>query len=290
MEKQTDDSFRYDRNKLKTEEIQLMITVNLMVDPNEFRMYINSLDSSGKGHFLKSAALTKNVQIAPLHLTDERLLDSYCRRIYQIRNSVIHTKRRPQGKMIPAILPFSLEEGFLEEEVDLLKFCAQRVILKEINQFRNLKMGFSPYEIITFLHMVAENKNYQTFIKNLVWQMENIDSKMKGTDLYPYLDMIVLLWLDMFDKIRLEEPEQLEPLRIELEKQDFSELKQAARCSLSCLLHILRNEPAEFYGMLEQVPSRQSRAYLSILSNSVFYALNQNKKAPHDGTTSDNFA
>jgi hypothetical protein len=273
-----DNKFRYDKNKLKSEDTQLKISINMFVEKTELVGKIMSLDSTSKDHFLKPATLTKDLKIPPLNLNDDNLLNNYSKRIYLIRNSVIHTKRRVHGKMVPAILPFSLEEGFLEEEIYLLKFCAQKIIHREKDIFQYTPMGFSPAEILLLLHMLSENKNYETFVKNLGLFLKNLNSKIKGEKFYPYLDMIIFLWLEIFDEIRLKNPEKIESLSKDLQKIDLQSLEETTQCALKCLISIMQNDIDKFYSLVDRLPLMTMRANLYRLSTSICYNFEKKRK------------
>lgn len=272
-----DKGFRYNKNKLKAEETQLRIAINMFVEKKEFTEKIMSFDSEKRKHFLKPASLTKEVKIPPLNLSDNRLLDRYSNRVYLIRNCVIHTKRTTHGKRVPAILPFSEEEIFLEKEIPLLKFVAQKVIQREKEIFGFTATSFSPPETFLLVNLLSENKNYETLVKNLGFFLYNLHSKLKGDNYYDLLDPILEILAIMFDDLRLHDPDKLEPYRQELQKINLLLFDEVTQAVIECLIFLLQNEMSSFSYLVKGLPRITMRASLYRLQNSLDYYFEKKK-------------
>jgi hypothetical protein len=264
-----DKAFRYDKNKLNAEETQLRIAINMLVEQEEFKKKIESFDAETKEHFLKPASLTKEVKLPPLCLSESDLLDKYSSRIYLIRNSVIHTKRKIHGKRIPSILPFSEEEVFLEKEIPLLKFVVQKVIQREKAIFSFTATTFSPFETFLLFILLSENKNYDTLIRNLGFFLFNLCTKLKDDSYYDLLDPIIEILAILFDDLRLHDPDKLETYRQELHKIDLSMFDEIAQAVIECLIFLLQNEMASFNYLVRKLPRITMRASLYRLQNSM---------------------
>jgi hypothetical protein len=264
-----DKAFRYDKDKLNVEETQLRIAINMLVEQEEFKKKIESFDAETKEHFLKPTSLTKEVKLPPLCLSDSNLLDKYSSRIYLIRNSVIHTKRKMHGKRVPPILPFSEEEIFLEKEIPLLKFVVQKVIQREKEIFSFTATSFSPPETFLLFNLLSENKNYDTLIRNLGFFLFNLSTKLKGDSYYDLLDPIIEILAILFDELRLHNPDKLEPYRQELHKIDLSMFDEITQAVIECLIFLLQNEMGSFSYLVRKLPRITMRANLYRLQNSM---------------------
>lgn len=276
-ENKLDKEFRYDKSKLNAERTQLRIAINMFVEKKEFTEKVMSFNTEMKEHFLKPALLTKEVKILPLNLNDNNLLDKYSSRIYTIRNSVMHTKRMIHGKRIPAILPFSEEEIFLEKEIPLLKFVVQKVIQREKKIFGFTATSFSPPETFLLVNLLSENKNYETLVKNLGFFLYNLHSKLKGDDYYDLLDPILEILAIMFDDLRLHDPDKLEPYRQELHKIDLLLFDEVTQAVIKCLKFLLQNEMSSFSYLVKGLPRITMRASLYRLQNSLNYYFEKKK-------------
>lgn len=272
-----DKGFRYDKSKLNTEETQLRIAINLFVEKNEFTEKVMSFNTEMKEHFLKPAALTKEVKIPALNLNDNNLLDKYSSRIYTLRNGVIHTKRKIHGKRIPAILPFSDAEIFLEKENLLLRFVVQKMIQREKEIFGFTATSFSPVETFLLVNLLSENTNYETLVKNLGFFLYNLHSKLKGDSYYNVLDPILEILAIMFDDLRLHDPDKLEPYRQELHKIDLSLFDEVTQAVIECLIFLLQNEMSSFSYLVKGLPRITMRASLYRLQNSLDYYFEKKK-------------
>lgn len=264
-----DKLFRYDKDKLNAEETQLRIAMNMLIEQEEFKKKIESFDAETQEHFLKPASLTKEVKVHPLCLSDSNLLDKYSSRIYLIRNSVIHTKRKIHGKRVPSILPFSEEEIFLEKEIPLLKFVVQKVIQREKEIFGFTATSFSAFETFLLFNLLSENKNYDTLIRKLGFFLFNLSTKLKGDRYYDLLDPIIEILAILFDDLRLHDPNKLEPYRQELHKIDLSMFDEITQAMIECLIFLLQNEMGRFSYVVRKLPRITMRASLNRLKNSM---------------------
>jgi hypothetical protein len=276
-----DKLFRYDKDKLNTEETQLRIALNMLIEQEEFKKKIESFDAETKDHFLKPTSLTKKVKVHPLCLGDSSLLDKYSSRIYLIRNSVIHTKRNLHGRRVPSILPFSEEEIFLEKENLLLKFVVQKVIQKEKEIFDFTVSSFSAFETFLLFNLVSENKNYDTLMRNLDSFLFNLSTKLKGHRYYDLLDSITEILATLFDDLRLHDPDRLEPYRQQLQKIDLSRFDEITQAVIECLIFLLQNEMRSFNDLVRKLPRITMRASLYRLQNSMnwYFEKTGNSKA-----------
>ena len=274
-----DRGFRYDKSKLRAEETQLDIAVNMFVERSELTNKILTLDTDTQKHFQEAAVFTKDVKVPPIRIDDDNLLTKYARRIYLIRNSVIHTKRTIHGDQVPAIMPFSEQELFLEKEIPLIKLVAQKVVQKEKDTFQYTAISFSPLETFLFISLLHENENFDTLIKNLGFFLYNLHSKLKGERYYDFLDPIIFFLLDIFDDLRLHDPDKLEIYRQELLKINLFLFDEVTQAAIKCLVFILQNEMASFEDLVEKLPRRSMRANLHRLRNSMDWYFGQKRKS-----------
>ena len=262
-------NFPYAKNKIMAEETQLKIVVNLFIDKVEFTKKIRDFDRNIRDHFLKPILINKKITIHPLDLNDNNILDKYSERIYFTRNSIMHTKRTRYGKAAFTILPFSESELFLQREIPLLQFVAQKVIQKEKDIFEFTTLSFSPLEILILMELLYENHNYETLIENLSLFLSNSQSKLDETRYEEFLDHILGVLVEIIDQARLDGPIPLEKIRDELSKIDVGSFDETTQLVINCLILLLHGDMDRFNKLVKKLPIFTMRAKLYGLQNSL---------------------
>jgi hypothetical protein len=114
------------RGSLLEERKQLGATLRQCVDATALRDFLNKTDERRRYY----ASDYKKISDKRITLSeDSAIVDQTSERIYDIRCKVVHTKNLDNGETEEMILPFSKEADLLMDDVELIKFLAQRVLI-----------------------------------------------------------------------------------------------------------------------------------------------------------------
>ena len=114
------------KGPLLEERKQLGATLKQCVDPSMLRDFLNETPER-KQYFTSHYKKISEKKIA---LTEDTgIVDQTAGRIYDIRCKVVHTKNLEGGEGEEMILPFSREADLLFDDVELIKFLAQKVLI-----------------------------------------------------------------------------------------------------------------------------------------------------------------
>jgi hypothetical protein len=114
------------RGSLLEERKQLGATLRQCVDATALRDFLNKTDERRRYY----ASDCKKISDKRITLSeDSAIVDQTSERIYDIRCKVVHTKNLDNGETEEMILPFSKEADLLMDDVELIKFLAQRVLI-----------------------------------------------------------------------------------------------------------------------------------------------------------------
>ena len=273
-----DSSFRYNKEKICAEETQLKILMNLFIDKAEFLEKVDSFEAHIRNHFLKPLSIGNAMKIRPLNLNGDDILDQYSERVYYVRNSVVHTKRTRYGKIASTILPFSETELLLEREIPLLKFVAQKVVLKEQDTFGFTTQIFSPFEAILLINLLFENHNYEAIIKNLEGFLSNLYAKLDETLYQDFLDEILKILVDIADEARLDGCDSLNKVRDGLRKIKVSCFDEITRLVINSLNFLLQEDMDNFEESVRKLPRITMRANLYGLQTGLKFFYSQQRK------------
>lgn len=108
------------------ERKQLGATLKHCVDPVALQDFLNETDDR-KGYFSNDY---KKISDKRIVLSDDAsIVEQVAARIYDIRCKVVHTKNADGRENEMMILPFSKEEDLLIDDVELVRFLAQKVLI-----------------------------------------------------------------------------------------------------------------------------------------------------------------
>jgi hypothetical protein len=106
------------------EQRMLSTVIERFFPPDEIIAWLNSLDENSRQSYIGATPIFG--EICSVDTNPESLASSLAKRIYHIRNVLVHNK---EGEL-PRFIPFSGQEAILLKEMPLLVFLAERVILK----------------------------------------------------------------------------------------------------------------------------------------------------------------
>ena len=114
------------RGSLLEERKQLGATLKHCVDPVALQDFLNGTEER-KGYFSSDY---KKISDKRIVLSDDAsIVEQVAARIYDIRCKVVHTKNADGRENDMMILPFSKEEDLLMDDVELVRFLAQKVLI-----------------------------------------------------------------------------------------------------------------------------------------------------------------
>ena len=114
-----------------SEKSQLFETLKECVSEKEIKEYL-MIDSDRKEFFSRD----KNLKVHRIPL-DAPSIDVYkelAERIYEIRCRIVHTKLSDEGKDVSPLLPYTKEERYLRNDIELIKLIACKVICSSGSQ------------------------------------------------------------------------------------------------------------------------------------------------------------
>lgn len=116
---------RLSRGSTGSEKSQLHETIKSCVLEDDIKSFLRS-DSEKKDFFAKNKEL--KVQKISVESESADILREIADRIYQLRCKIVHTKMIDSESNDDPILPFTKEEALLDQDIQLIKFVATRVI------------------------------------------------------------------------------------------------------------------------------------------------------------------
>jgi hypothetical protein len=126
-------TFEDRRGSLLEERKQLGATLKHCVDPTALQDFLNDTDER-KRYFSNDY---KKISDKRIVFTDESaIVEQTAERVYDIRCKVVHTKNANGREADMMILPFSKEEDLLMDDVELVRFLAQKVLIASSNPLK----------------------------------------------------------------------------------------------------------------------------------------------------------
>lgn len=115
------------------ERSQLRATLNECIDPDALRRYFEE-DEITKNFFLTRSKSLPYHKI-PLANVSADLRNDVADRIYDIRCKIVHTKADSRDENIDLLLPFTHESEQLSDDIELIQFLAQAVLVSSSTPF-----------------------------------------------------------------------------------------------------------------------------------------------------------
>ncbi|MEM5297617.1 hypothetical protein VSR82_25195 [Burkholderia sp. JPY481] len=115
------------------ERSQLRATLNECIDPDALRRYFEE-DEITKNFFLTKSKSLPYHKI-PLANKSADLRNDVADRIYDIRCKIVHTKADSRDENIDLLLPFTHESEQLSDDIELIQFLAQAVLVSSSTPF-----------------------------------------------------------------------------------------------------------------------------------------------------------
>lgn len=114
-----------DRTKQVSEEDQLKLLLRDFVRPSKLTEFFESTEMK---HFERKGPIVGVPEIA-IHPKSDPLPTQVARRVYALRNRIVHAKDDPKYDSIPVLLPRSTEAGNLKPDVALARLLATEVLI-----------------------------------------------------------------------------------------------------------------------------------------------------------------
>lgn len=109
-----------------SEKEQLKATLKECIDNDDIENFIKA-DEERLKHFLNTS---KGVSRFPINLQNRtELYNQVADRIYDIRCKIVHTKGEEGNEELDLLLPYSKEADNLQEDIELIRLLAQKVII-----------------------------------------------------------------------------------------------------------------------------------------------------------------
>lgn len=113
---------------LENEQSQLKATINACImDESDLRELISGLHQKGDSPLTMKTSLSQ--QQLSLHENAPAVQEQVAARIYDIRCKIVHTKKGGKEGEAELLLPYSKEAGLLYDDIILIRFVAQRVLI-----------------------------------------------------------------------------------------------------------------------------------------------------------------
>lgn len=115
-----------ERAKVVSEEEALKILVRDCVREDKLEAFFQS--ESAQGHFVRNGPI-QGVPAINLKATNETVAVQAAKRVYALRNRIVHAKDDPRYAETPQLLPRSNEADALGEDIRLARFLALETIV-----------------------------------------------------------------------------------------------------------------------------------------------------------------
>lgn len=117
---------------LRTERENLQKVLELLVDQNELYTKLNSFSNTKKAKLQNDIISSSTVKIKGLRIINRTsLIKDVSDWLYGIRCAVVHSKKSRKGKIEAIFEPYSLESNNINPSLEVIKWLAQKCILKD---------------------------------------------------------------------------------------------------------------------------------------------------------------